>query len=151
PVGPWNGSIVAGDFTGDGHLDLASLIVNAGTVSLTMGNGDGTFQSPIQFTTGMAFPYAIVAGDFNGDGHLDLAVAGDEFDPATNPSVGEVSIFLGNGDGTFQPPATYAVGQYPQSILAGDFTGDGRLDLAVAHSATSDATGPSEVAVLLGN
>src|SRR5260370_448434 len=65
-------------------------------------------------------PNSIVAGDFNGDGRLDLAVA----DGFSN----EVSVLLGNGDGTFQPQVTYAVGSYPVAMLAGDFNGTGHLD-----------------------
>ena len=45
-----------------------------------------------------------------------------------------MSVLLGNGDGTFQPQVTYAVGSYPDAIVAGDFNGDGRTDLAVANA-----------------
>ena len=68
-----------------------------------------------------------MAGDFTGDGHLDLAVAEHQ------RLDGTVSVLLGNGDGTFQPQVTYAVGSDPHAIVAGDFTGDGQLDLAVAN------------------
>ena len=66
-----------------------------------------------------------MAGDFTGDGRIDLAVA--------NFGSNDVSVLLGNGDGTFQPPVTYAVGARPCALVAGDFTGDGRTDLAVAN------------------
>ena len=56
-----------------------------------------------------------------------------------------VSVLLGNGDGTFQPQVTYAVGSWPDAIVAGDFNGDGRTDLAVANFDSND------VSVLLGN
>lgn len=76
--------MVAGDFNGDGRLDLA--VTNSG-VSVLLGNGDGTFQTPQNYTVGMT-PISIVAGDFNRDGELDLAVAN---------SVGvTVSINIGN-------------------------------------------------------
>ncbi len=129
--------IVAGDFNGDGHLDLA--VANSGdnTVSVLMGNGDGTFQPQVTYRVGQA-PQALVAGDFTGDGHLDLAVA--------NSGDDTVSVLLGNGDGTFAPQkVTYAVGSSPDAILAGDFTGDGRIDLAVTNG------GSNTVSVLLGN
>ena len=87
-------------------------------------------------------PDTIVAGDFTGDGRTDLAVVNQ----GTYPNYyGSVSVLLGNGDGTFQPPVTYAVGLYPSAIVAGDFTGDGRTDLAVANSGSND------VSILLGN
>ena len=132
-------AIVAGDFTGDGHLDLAVANYNLsgpGSVSVLLGNGDGTFQPPVTYAVG-SLPDAIVAGDFSGDGHLDLAVA--------NTVDNTVSVLLGNGDGTFQPQVTYAVGRQPDAIVAGDFSDDGHLDLAVTNG--SDNT----VSVLLGN
>ncbi len=84
-------------------------------------------------------PYAIAVGDFNHDGNLDLAVAS-----ACCPA-GGISILLGNGDGTFQPPANYAVGSSPTSLVAADFNHDGNLDLAVANSLSD------YVSILLGN
>jgi hypothetical protein len=152
---------VAGDFTGDGHLDLAVAGPNydlgnssnntyPGDVWLLLGNGDGTFQPPVLYPTGLPDgldPTAMVAEDFTGDGHLDLAVVssgGFDQNGNPNPVPGDVSILLGNGDGTFQPAVQYAVGVNPVSIAAGEFTGDGRLDLAVANS--NDNT----VSVLLG-
>jgi hypothetical protein len=138
-------AIVAGDFTGDGRLDLAVAgwdpSTGAGEVAVLLGNGDGTFQPAIQYPVGWNLD-AIVAGDFAGDGRLDLAVAG--FDSST--FAGDVSVLLGKGDGTFQPAKSYAVGSYPYSLVAGDFTGSGRTDLAVA-----DSGGPDDVSVLLAN
>ncbi len=128
--------IVAGDFTGDGHLDLAVTNSSANTVSVLLGNGDGTFAPQVTYAVGSR-PGAIVAGDFTGNGRIDLAVA--------NSFGNTVSVLLGNGDGTFAPQVTYAVGSYPDAIVAGDFTGNGRIDLAVANS--NDNT----VSVFLGN
>jgi len=83
-------------------------------------------------------PIWVAVGDFNGDGRIDLAV--------TASAVGQIDILLGNGDGTFQPPVTYAAGgKRPQSVAVGDFNGDGNLDLVVAN------TGSQSVGVLLGN
>jgi len=71
-------------------------------------------------------PAAAVAGDFNGDGKPDLAVV--------NQGSGNVSILLGNGDGTFQAASNVNIGGTPNSIVAGDFNGDHKLDLAVGSA-----------------
>ena len=131
---------VAGDFNGDGHVDLAVAYDNSNDISVLLGNGDGTFQPAVQYAVGSE-PGAIVAGDFNGDGRLDLAVA-ESGDAVTDP--GGVSVLLGNGDGTFQPAVQYAAGIAPGGIVAGDFTGDGHVDLAVAKQAMNTSDGPVE-------
>ena len=104
---------------------------------MSLGNGDGTFTpangSPISLGQNL---YAIVVADFNGDGKLDVAVT---------DSSAKVYILLGNGEGTFGPPTTFAVGSDPDAIVAGDFNNDGKLDLAVANS------GDNTVTLLLGN
>jgi hypothetical protein len=82
-------------------------------------------------------PASVAVGDFNGDGKLDLAVA--------NSASNNVSVLLGNGDGTFQAAVNYAVGTNPASVAVGDLNGDGKLDLAVAN------IGSNNVSVLLGN
>ena len=131
---------MAGDFTGDGHLDLAVANSGSNTVSVLLGNGNGTFQPQVTYAVGQV-PQALVAGDFTGDGRLDLAVA--------NNSSNTVSVLLGKGDGTFAPQVTYAVGNSPVGIVAGDFNGDGRLGLAVANQGQDDSK-PGSVSVLLG-
>jgi len=145
------GALVAGDFNRDGRLDLAVANRNyggPGSVSVLLGNGDGTFQPQVTYAVGIS-PGAIVAGDFTGDGRLDLAVACTGPFPAYQ---GSVSVLLGNGDGTFQPAVQYAAGADPRSIVAGDFTGNGRLDLAVADDGSyGAATGYGTVLVLLSN
>ena len=147
PVGNVPDSVVAGDFNGDGHLDLAVANEIDNTVSVLLGNGDGTFQPQVTYAVG-ARPDAIVAGDFTGDGRTDLAVANEgSLDSIGNPipGTGDVSVLLGNGDGTFQPQVTYAAGSNPTALVAGDFNRDGRTDLAVANYGSND------VSILLGN
>ena len=144
--------MVAGDFTGDGQLDLA--IANEdGTISILLGNGDGTFQAAEQIQLGFHVT-ALVAGDFNNDGRLDLVVA-DGFYPG-DFGYGEVAdagglyILLGNGDGTFQPPTQIASGGRPDGLLAGDFRNDGKLDL-IEQAPYQNASGEYGTFVLLGN
>jgi hypothetical protein len=137
-------SLVAGDFTGDGRTDLA--VAGDGEVELLLGNGDGTFQASTPITLGNLSPGALVAGDFTGDGRTELAVAGYD---ATSGQ-GEVEVLLGQGDGTFQTTTPITLGGLGQlSLVAGNFNGDGRTELAVAgYDATS---GQGEVEVLLSN
>jgi hypothetical protein len=135
-------SVAVGDFNGDGVQDLA--VANQGTpplfadgsVSVLLGNGDGTFQAPLSFAVGIR-PFSVAVGDFNGDGAPDLAVA--------NIGSHNVSVLLGNGDGTFQAAQNFATRFLPISVAVGDFNGDGAPDLAVANS------GSDNVSVLLGN
>jgi hypothetical protein len=146
-TGPQPTAVVSGDFNNDGILDLAvtdgncayqeegmalyELVCDAGTVSILLGNGDGSFQPHLDYATGKN-PTALAAGDFNGDGKLDLAIV--------NAEDGSVSVLLGQGDGTFQSQVVYKVAVGPQGLVIGDFNNDHKLDLAVG--------GPS---VLLGN
>jgi uncharacterized protein (DUF2141 family) len=113
PNSPW--SVAAGDFNGDGNVDLA--VANTAAVSVLLGNGDGSFGEPVSYSAGK-LPSAVITGDFNGDGKLDLAVAGSG-EPCCYRAM--VSILLGNGDGTFQPPLTFTVGNFRTTIAAGDF------------------------------
>jgi hypothetical protein len=146
PAGGQPFSIAIGDFNSDGYLDLVVTNLCPGyptcsgaTVSVLLGNGDGTFQSQVQYATGNG-PDAVSIGDFNGDGKLDLAI--------TSLTDSSVCIFLGNGDGTFQPYVEYPVGTItPNGVTTGDFNGDGVLDLAL----TTCCTEPGVIAVLQGN
>ena len=138
-------TVAVGDFNGDGKADIVVANLGAGPIpgdlSVLLGNGDGTFKAAVNYTTYAAgSPFAVAVGDFNGDGKADLAVA--------NLYGNNVSVLLGNGDGTFQAATNYNVGTAPFSVAAGDFNGDGKLDLAVANSGSSPARG--NVSVLLG-
>ena len=130
--------IVSGDFNGDGHIDLVTSGQFANGIAVNLGRGDGTFAAPLLFGLGDA-PAGGATGDFNGDGRLDLAVT-NFFSPDH-----DVSVFLGNGDGTFQDETHFAVGDQPLGIVADDFNRDRILDLAVANS------GSKSVSLLMGN
>ena len=145
-------AIVAVDLSGDGRLDLAVTNGLSNSVSILMNNGDGTFGPPVSYPVGVD-PYDVVTGDWNGDGHVDLAVAvSGNLDHGGTDS-GYLSVLLGNGNGTFRPPATYAVGATPIFLLATDFNGDGRLDLAVADLGNALVGGADvgAIGILMGN
>jgi len=128
------------DFNGDGKLDLVTTNNFNNTVSILLGNGNGTFQPPMSInmnvspSSGCTHPDALVIADFNGDSKSDVAVA------CTNSS--NVSILLGKGDGTFASPVTYttltgSAGAKPESIAAADFDGKNGIDLVIADSSSN--------------
>jgi hypothetical protein len=121
-------SPITADFNGDGKLDLAyfqlSSDLSVASLTIQLGNGDGTFQGRVSYACCSMTSYALgmVSGDFNGNGYPDLAVVAG----------GDVFILLNNGDGTFHfGPTFYSPVGGALSIAAGDFNGDGKLDLAI--------------------
>jgi hypothetical protein len=92
------------------------------------------FDPAVSYAAG-DHPSSVVAADFNNDGTLDLATA--------NYNSNNVSVLLGNANGTFQPPVNSPTGANPQSVAVGDFNDDGNLDLATANV--------GDVTVLLGD
>jgi len=161
PVGAGPADAVSTDFNGDGILDLATANSTPNSVSVRLGNGDGTFQSAV--TTAAADGLkSLAVGDFNADGKLDLATVNAYSlsgygDPAPDPSNG-LSVMFGNGDGRFQAPSNVPLydGAMARSVAVGDFNADGKMDLAVASEV--DPYYPGDVyidrgvgSVLLGN
>ncbi len=110
------GSVAMADVNGDGKLDIAVANYGASSASIFLGNGDGTMQAQVPYTTNN-LPQAVRFGDINGDGVLDLVVS-DGVSP-------DLSVLLGNGDGTFQPQIFFAVkGNARYSMAVGDVNGD---------------------------
>ena len=118
------------DVTGDGKTDIVVANTGINTVSVMLGNGNGTFQTQQSFAAGDR-PYSVAVGDLTGDGKPDLIVA--NVGPTYYPLRSSVSVLLGNGNGTFQAEQTFAVGQRADSVAIGDLTGDGKLDIVVAN------------------
>jgi uncharacterized protein (TIGR03437 family) len=139
-------SLAAADLNGDGKQDL---VVGTGAgVYVFLGNGDGTFKAPVQYTTGGNVS-SIAVADFNGDGKLDIAACGYSSSPPANANAG---ILLGNGNGTFQSVKSLSgFGAGPYWLVAGDFNKDGKPDLAIANKGTpGDSTDNGGVLVFLG-
>jgi len=124
-------SVAVGDVNGDERPDLAVANSGGNTVSVLLGNGDGTFQSALTLTAG-SYPDSVAVGDVNGDGRPDLVVA--------NYYSNDVLVLLGNGDGTFQPALSFDAGTNPHSVAVRDVNGDGRPDLAVANAGSNNVS-----------
>lgn len=143
PAGTIN-DIFAADVNGDGKLDLivtGSLSTTESFIATMIGNGDGTFQTPIQTNFSGVIPNTGVLADFNGDGTLDLAYA----------TATAVQTLLGNGDGTFRSGPSSSLSQIGLgAVAAGDFNGDGVLDLVVTVY-DPFTTGLDYAGVMLGN
>ena len=125
-------AVATGDFNGDGKLDTVN-IDSGSRLNVILGNGDGTFQTPITLNIAASnfFPQAFAVGDFNGDHLLDVAVWAVNATSANS----EVHIYLGNGTGSLTYSGTYSASNSstfspgPNSFVAADLNGDGKLDL----------------------
>jgi hypothetical protein len=128
-------SLTAGDLTGDGKPEIVNANCYYNTLTVFVNNGDGTFQAGVYYADGVSapsgttadlYPEAAIIADVNGDGKADII--------SMNDNGGDVTILLGNGDGTVNVPSIgYAVGGYPyKPAIVGDFNGDGNVDLVVA-------------------
>ena len=121
-LAPYSGAVAVGDFNNDGKVDFAA--ASGMNIEVFLGNGDGTFKSPVVITFG-GYPTAMAAGDFNGDGNPDLAII------HTGHETDVVSVLLGKGDGTFIVKKVSSVRHALGLLSVGDFDGDGNLDLYI--------------------
>jgi hypothetical protein len=141
-------SIAVGDFNGDGNEDIAvgNYVDPAGTVSVRLGFGDGTFNAvPLgsPYPTG-ANPWGVAIGDFDSDGNEDLAISNQGGNPGFQ---GSITVRLGAGDGTFAneaPGSPLTAGREGRPLAIGDFNGDGNEDIAMP------TRGDNNVAIRLG-
>ncbi len=117
------------DFDGDGNLDIAGRV--SFDLRVALGNGDGTFDPPVSYPTGVAAGDA-AAGDVDNDGIVDLIASGDG-----------LLIFRGVGDGTFQANQSIGMLDFAWESAVGDFDGDGWSDVITASA--------SEVQILPGD
>lgn len=133
PTGASPAAIDVGDFDGDGTTDFVATDPPGDHFTVHLGRGDGTFDPgklfPLVTSSGS---FSLIVDDFNGDGRLDLATG--------NTWTVDVSVILGNGDGTFGGAPSYRVGRWPFSIAAADFDSDGRDDVVTANGASHDVT-----------
>jgi hypothetical protein len=132
------------DFNRDGTTDIALGCSNGsnGGVAILMGNGNGSFQTPVYYATGDLAGLAM--GDFNGDGILDLA--------ATDKSQQDLKILVGNGNGSFQAPATaLTTPKAAHDLVVADFNRDGKDDLGYSVSTAGSGSTLSDLYAALGN
>jgi len=156
--GPLGAQVVAvSDLNGDGFPDLVVSNGCYGTnncsdsMSVLLGNGDGTFKTPVVYSSGGYFPYAVAIADVNGDGKPDVLVVNICADNTCGTD-GTVGVLLGNGDGTFQPAVVYdSGGAFAMSVAVADVNGDGKPDLVVAYQGCFNCQTNPNVGVLLGN
>ena len=113
-------AVAVGDLTGDGKTDIVTANAYDGTISVLMGNGNGTFQSQRTLAVGSC-PYSLALADLTGDGRLDIVT--------TDYGSNSISVLLNQSHGSFAPPTTWATDQEPVATLVGDFNGDGLPDL----------------------
>jgi hypothetical protein len=153
--GTYPPSITVADVNGDGKpdlvvansCDLSCSPVNGGVIGVLLGNGDGTFQTAVPYSSGQGSLNSVAVADLNGDGSPDLVVADNG-----------IGVLLGKGDGTFLQIVNYSSGgTFPTSVAVADVNGDRKPDLLVANcdasgsSSCIDLSVDGSVGVLLGN
>lgn len=152
-------AVALADVNGDHKLDL--IVANLcdisanncanGSVTVLLGNGDGSFQTAVSYISGGISAQSVAVGDVNGDGKPDLLVA-NKYAGIVGSGIGSVAVLLGNGDGTFKNPAAYLSGSdSANSVAIADINQDGKSDLLVANNCPNSICSVGPVGVLLGD
>jgi hypothetical protein len=123
---------------------------DTGGIAVLLGNGDGTLQAPVNYSSGGHYASAVTIGDVNKDGHPDIVVANCSPSGSVCRGSGNVGVLIGNGDGTFQAPVTHrSGGRSAGSVAIADVNGDGKPDILVINSCASGTCNNGTVGVLL--
>ena len=133
--------VAVGDVDEDGIPDL--IIAAKSSSPVMLGNGDGTFRAPSFVYSGSFAIRTVVLADFNGDDHLDIAGL-----QSSSLQEGIAVVFLGQGNGTFQPGVSAPIGANPISLAVGDFNSDGISDIVGAND--GGLFGDPSLAILQG-
>jgi hypothetical protein len=165
----FNSDVVIADVNRDGKLDLVvmsgcssacdNIAPPQGSVGILLGNGDGTFSSPVSYLSGGYFATSLAVADLNGDGKPDVVVANwcsDNTFIGSCVTQAPIGVLIGNGDGTFQPAVVYGSGgEGGRSVAVADMNMDGKLDLLTGNCGTGGCSSSfppgGVVGVLLGN
>ena len=129
PVGNGPFGVAVDDFNGDGIADLVTANYNSNSVSVLLGNSNGTFQNAVNYPAG-SNPSSVAGADLFGDRNDDLVVA--------NRSTINVSYVQGNGDGTFFSPYSFDMGSDVYTAVVGDFNNDSNPDLVAVSGSVND-------------
>lgn len=131
-MGYFPNALISDNFNQDNYKDIAA--VTADSISVLLGNGDGTFALAVSFHVGNTAS-SLTSADFNKDGYIDVATG--------NSGPNSISVLLGNGNGSFKPAINFSVGKSSSPITHSDFNKDGNIDLAVSNNDT--------ISILLGD
>ena len=136
-------ALTSADFNHDDRIDVA-MVTSSGTVAVVLCRGDGSFGTATEVIRQSLPTRFVIAADVNGDGIPDLI--------ATHQLANVISVALGKGDGTFLPAAQYPAGNSPYSLVAADFNGDNKIDIAMTNNTgLVPGIAGTTVTVLLGN
>lgn len=142
-VGDGAAFVAVGDINKDGKNDIVTANTSSNSISVLLSNSSGSFsRTDIPLNSR---PEAIILKDLNKDGNLDIISASPY---STNYSNGNLSVLLGNGNGTFAAQTNYTAGSRPGGVAVGDINKDGRNDIVTASSGSGNG---SVASVLLGN